>query len=115
MPSFERIYAQLKLDALVVFDESLFPGESYGPRKLTELIKRSDIVFIMQNNMARPIRLEEEFFEILQLNDKALMALSEENPERCLLGLKIRTGYLLAVGLADDPGLLLYELSLLIR
>ncbi|MFQ5978186.1 MAG: hypothetical protein ACE5OZ_08660 [Candidatus Heimdallarchaeota archaeon] len=115
MPSSEQIFRRLKLDALVLFDDTMFPTESYGPRQLTELIKRSDILLIMKTDMARPIRLEDEFFEILQLNDKALMALSEDDPDRCLLGLKTRKGFLLAVGSADDPGLLLYELSLRIR
>ncbi|MFX0117042.1 MAG: hypothetical protein ACFFB3_21020 [Candidatus Hodarchaeota archaeon] len=69
----------------------------------------------MKTDMARPIRLEDEFFEIIQLNDKALMALSEDDPDRCLLGLKTKNGYLLAVGSADDPGFLLYELSMSIK
>ena len=115
MSLFEQLFRRLKLDALVIFDETLFPTDSFGPRRLTELIKRSDIVLIMKNDMARPIRLEDEFFEIIQLNDKALIALSEDDPDRCLLGLRIKKGYLLAVGSSEDPGLLLYELSLSVK
>lgn len=115
MSSLEQIFRRLKLDALVIFDEALFPIESYGPHRLTELIKRSDILLIMKNDMARPIRIEDEFFEILQLNDKALMAISEDDPNRCLLSLKIKKGYFLAVGSAEDPGLLMYELSMVVR
>lgn len=107
----KNIQDELHLTALIHFDEDQRVIESRGNDTLVNALIKSNLLAVIQSDIAMPIRLaNNEIYEMVLKNNRGLVA-KEGRANRYLVALRMDLdNTIAAIGDDLDPGIVLFEM-----
>lgn len=107
----KSILEKLQLKSLIHFENEHGVVGTTGDDLLVDALVNSNLLAVLQAEMAMPIRLaNDEIYEIILQNDRGIVA-KEGRTNRYIVTLKLNVNnVLVAIGDDLDPGMVLFEL-----
>lgn len=106
----EFLMKKFELDAILHYVDDRGFLDTIGESNLVKSIQMSNALQILELEMAMPIMIGEEIFEVSLLNNKGFIAKSGKGEKYLVVTRTTSDNLFFIYGNEIDPGLLMYEL-----